>query len=173
MHPSSLANMRKARHHLIGLTENSIILDVGGRGLETDRSYRSVFPEIGTYWVADIEHGLGVTHLMPSPYTLPFEDDSIDVVVSGQTLEHVDNPFRLVSEMRRVLKPGHRMILIAPSAGPRHDRRDCWRFQDNAFDAIARECGLHTIADWIDTSAPDERSAQWRDHIFIGQKPGP
>ena len=63
------------------------------------------------------------------------------------------------------------MILIAPSAGPRHDKQDGWRFMDDAFRFIADEVGLVTIADWIDRDAPDERSRKWADHVFVGEKP--
>jgi SAM-dependent methyltransferase len=156
--------------YLNKLPEGLTILDVGGRGLNNDRSYRSVWDDrAGSYCVADIKAGLGVTHVMPGYYELPFDDHYCDLVVSGQTLEHVRNPFRLVAEMRRVLKPGGYMVLIAPSAGPRHDELDCWRFMDDAFKAIAEELDLVVIADWIDNGAPDERSRKWRDHVFVGR----
>jgi ubiquinone/menaquinone biosynthesis C-methylase UbiE len=164
--------MKKARS-LIKLQKNIKILDIGGRALngETDRSYRSIFEDIlSEYYVADIESGFNVTHIMPGPYELPFDDNTIDLIVSGQTLEHVKNPFKSVAEMRRVLKDSGYMILIAPSTGKRHDLIDCWRFMDDSFKSIAEENEITVIADWIDKSAPDERSRQWSDHIFVGQK---
>ena len=169
MHPSSLKNMWRARDKYIDVFPGMKILDVGGRGLDTDRSYRSLFPG-SDYSVADIEPGLGVTHVMPGPYELPFDDETFDLVVSGQMLEHCANPFRSVAEMRRVLKRGKRMVLIAPSEGPRHDKQDGWRFLDDAFRFIAEDIGLRVIADWIDRSAPDARSRKWADHVFVGEK---
>lgn len=174
MHPSSINNMIKARNHKkITLGTDLTILDVGGRDLNgKDRTYKTIYQDIAkNYYTADIVDGEGVSHVMPGPYTLPFEDNSIDLVVSGQTLEHVKNPFRSVIEMTRVLKSGCYIILIAPSAGPRHDVIDCWRIMDDGFKAIAEEAGLVSVADWIDDKAPDERSRKWRDHIFIGRKP--
>ena len=173
MHPSSINNMIKARNHKkVTLGTNLTILDVGGRDLNgKDRTYKTIYEDIATnYYTADIVDGEGVSHVMPGPYQLPFESNSIDLVVSGQTLEHVQNPFRSVTEMTRVLKTGCYIILIAPSAGPRHDVIDCWRIMDDGFKAIAKEAGLETVADWIDHKAPDERSRKWRDHIFIGRK---
>lgn len=169
MHPSSLLNMREAKQHLAYLRPGAKVLDVGGRGLKSDRSYKSIFPDTD-YHVADIEDGLGVTHVMPGPYELPFPDETFDLVVSGQMLEHCENPFKSVAEMKRVLKTGCRMVLIAPSTGPRHDKRDGWRFLDDAFLFIANDLGLKVIADWIDTTAEDERSKKWRDHVFVGEK---
>lgn len=170
MHPSSMENMKKVKKDYLSHIEGgSIILDVGGRGLTSDRSYRSLFPDT-KYLVADIEPGEGVTHVMSGPYTLPFIDNYFDLVVSGQMLEHCSNPFRSVREMKRVLKWGGYIVLIAPSAGPRHDKQDCWRFMDDAFKAIADELGLTIIADWIHRKAPDERSRKWQDHVFVGRK---
>jgi SAM-dependent methyltransferase len=172
MHPSSMNNMKKIKEHL-KINEKIKILDVGGRALTegSDRSYQSIFAEVdSSYYIADIVDGVGVTHVMPGPYTLPFLDDTFDLIVSGQTLEHVKNPFRSVEEMVRVLKPGGYIALIAPSAGPRHDVIDCWRFMDDAFAAIAEETGLKTILDYVDLKAPDERSRKWADHVFLGRK---
>ena len=172
MHPSSISNMIKSKN-LISLGENLTILDVGGRSLKeaADRSYKGIFKDhCKEYYIADIVTGPGVTHIMPGPYTLPFDDNSIDLIVSGQTLEHVKNPFKSVTEMVRVLKKESYIILIAPSAGPRHDLVDCWRFMDDSFKAIAEEVGLTVIADWVDHSAPDDRSRKWADHVFIGKK---
>lgn len=173
MHPSSILNMIKARD-MLNLKRGLTILDVGGRALvETaDRSYKSLFKDYFTnYYVADIEPGHNVTHVMGGMYNLPFEDNSIDLVVSGQTLEHVKNPFKMINEIKRVLKVENYMIIIAPSSGKRHDVIDCWRFMDDSFKSIAEDIGdLEVIADWVDRSAPDERSRQWQDHVFIGKK---
>lgn len=45
---------------------------------------------------------------------LPFPDDHFDVVLSCQALHHVprDAKFRALSEMRRVLRPGGRLLLL-------------------------------------------------------------
>ena len=181
MHPSSLKNMRKAREKLVpSLVPNLTIVDIGGRGLDLsqpwmkgqeDRSYYDIFRDLApVYYIADIESGPGVTHVMPGPYTLPFADNSIDLVVSGQMLEHCKNPFRSVAEMKRVLKPGCSMILIAPSMGKRHDVIDCWRFMDDSFKAIAEEVELKIIADWVDRTKHGNRSDLIQDHVFVGRK---
>ena len=175
MHPSSLENMKRARD-LLGsrLGKDLVVLDVGGRKSWSGAaasSYKDVFAKnVKEYLIADIAAGDNVTHVMTGEYTLPFEDNSIDFIVSGQMLEHCRNPFRSVAEMTRVLKPDHYIVLIAPSAGKYHDNPDCWRFMNDAFKAIANEVGLKVVADWVDLDAPDERSRAWKDHVFIGQK---
>lgn len=173
MHPSSILNMKKAKN-MLALGNNLTILDVGGRAIQEteDRSYKHIFDGIyANYYIADISPGHNVTHVMKGQYELPFLNNEIDLVVSGQTLEHVKNPFKMVNEMKRILKINSFMIIIVPSAGKRHDSIDCWRFMDDAFKAIAEDVGnIEIVADWIDKEVSDERSKQWKDHVFIGKK---
>lgn len=172
MHLSSLQNMTKALEMISLDTNNKIkVLDVGGRGLQGDRSYFSIIGAYSSeYHIADIAEGENVTHVMPENYKIPVADEYYDLIVSGQTLEHVKNPFRLVNEMVRALKKNSYIILIAPSSGPRHDSIDCWRFMDDSFKAIAEECNLTVISDWIDSTSTDKKSMAWRDHVFVGKK---
>lgn len=50
-----------------------------------------------------------------NPYTLPFEENMFDLVVSSQVLEHVSNYKSTLSELSRVLKPGGAHLHIFPS----------------------------------------------------------
>jgi SAM-dependent methyltransferase len=45
---------------------------------------------------------------------IPFPDDSIDVVLSNQVVEHVENKKAHFQEIRRVLKPGGFALLVIP-----------------------------------------------------------
>jgi SAM-dependent methyltransferase len=50
-----------------------------------------------------------------NPYELPFKDDSIDVVLSDQVLEHVQNYPQVVAELHRVMRPGACFLHAFPS----------------------------------------------------------
>lgn len=47
---------------------------------------------------------------------LPFDDNSMDLVISMQVFEHLENPFHFEKECRRVLKPGGLLIMSYPYA---------------------------------------------------------
>src|SRR5918992_2120421 len=66
--------------------------DVVGVDVDRDALEQAAALGIETRW-ADVEE------------TLPFEDESFDVVVAGELLEHLRNPAAVVAEARRNLRP--------------------------------------------------------------------
>ncbi len=48
-------------------------------------------------------------------HQLPFADSSFDVVTCVEGIEHVDAQYKLIGELRRVLKPGGRLFLTTPN----------------------------------------------------------
>jgi ubiquinone/menaquinone biosynthesis C-methylase UbiE len=78
---------------------------------------------------------------------LPFEDDSVDVVVSTLVLCGVDDQTQALRELRRVLRPGGRLIFIEHV---RSDEPGLARWQDrlnglNRFVACC-DCNRRTLA---------------------------
>ncbi len=65
-------------------------------------------------WSNDIRHGVGED--------IPFGDGAFDTVVCTYTLCSVDDSQQVLSEMRRVLKPGGRLLFLehgrSPDPGP-------------------------------------------------------
>jgi ubiquinone/menaquinone biosynthesis C-methylase UbiE len=51
----------------------------------------------------------------PMTDTIPLEDSSIDLVWCSEVLEHVPDTARVLSEVRRVLKTGGRLLVTTPS----------------------------------------------------------
>jgi SAM-dependent methyltransferase len=56
--------------------------------------------------------------LVPSDACWPLEDASFDVVWAGEVIEHVADTAGWLSEIRRVLRPGGRLLLSTPDHGP-------------------------------------------------------
>ena len=59
---------------------------------------------------------------------LPLADGSVDMLIVLEMLEHVPDPSAVVRELARALAPGGIIVLSVPSAVPRHDHHDFWRF---------------------------------------------
>ena len=55
--------------------------------------------------------------LVPIDGPLPFDDGAFDAVWSSEVIEHVADTARWLSEVRRVLEPGGRVLLTTPSHG--------------------------------------------------------
>jgi SAM-dependent methyltransferase len=67
---------------------------------------------------------------------LPVEDASFDVVLCLQVLEHVPDPAAAVRELRRVVRPGGRVLLSTHGVYPYHPNPDdLWRW---THDGLAR-----------------------------------
>jgi len=56
-----------------------------------------------------------VKYLVHDVDTLPFPDNSFDVVVSLETIEHLNNPSQFLKELRRVLKKNGTAIISCPN----------------------------------------------------------
>ena len=55
--------------------------------------------------------------LVPFDGPLPFEDNAFDLVWASEVIEHVADTGRWLSEVRRVLAPGGRLLITTPSHG--------------------------------------------------------
>lgn len=74
-------------------------------GVDADREALAEAEQLGieTHW-ADLDD------------SLPFGDESFDVVVAGELLEHLRDPRRVVADVRRVLRPGGTFVASVPNA---------------------------------------------------------
>ncbi|HEX9600246.1 MAG TPA: class I SAM-dependent methyltransferase [Mariniflexile sp.] len=65
------------------------------------------------------KHGInGSEYICASADDLPLENDSIDIIVSFETLEHVIDENLVLNEFFRVLKPKGRLIISTPNKWP-------------------------------------------------------
>ena len=74
---------------------------------------------------------------------LPFRDDSFDVVICAELLEHVYQPKDVLAEAFRVLKPGGRLLLTVPFMIQIHgDPYDFGRYTDHFWRRVLTETGF-------------------------------
>jgi SAM-dependent methyltransferase len=175
MHLSSLLNMERFRDRYLSdlLGQRINILDLGST--EMGACYKPIFDKpIWKYVGVDLAPGPNVDVVLKKPYCwTEIRASSIDVLVSGQVLEHVEYFWITALEISRVLKPGGIACIIAPSSGPEHRYPvDCWRFYPDGMRAFAKFARLHALevrTDWIDSGDPG--SDFWHDSVLVVRKP--
>ena len=95
------------------------VLDIGCRYGALTRAYLEGNQVLGIdvdEWALREAARLGIeTQWADAEEGLPFEDESFDVVVAGELLEHVRDPAELVGEVRRVLRPGGTFVGSVPN----------------------------------------------------------
>jgi SAM-dependent methyltransferase len=127
----ALDNLMQERLPRLG--ECGRTLDIGGK----HSPYRRLLQSRG-YWTLDI-----VARLKPDvvgdAHLLPIADGALDTVIASQTLEHCQNPQRVVCETRRALRRGGRAVFSVPFAYVIHgDPSDYWRFTRFALEELFR-----------------------------------
>jgi SAM-dependent methyltransferase len=76
----------------------------------------------------------------------PLEDSSVDVVICNQVFEHVFNPLSFLTEVKRVLKPGGKLILTAPFMWEEHESpHDFARYTSFGLDHLLRNHGFKLL----------------------------
>lgn len=72
-------------------------------------------------------------------HRLPFADAVADGIICTEVLEHCVNPFTVMEEISRVLRPNGLLILSAPFLYPEHDTpMDYWRFTWNSIPKVLK-----------------------------------
>lgn len=77
---------------------------------------------------------------------LPFADNCFDAAVCIQTLEHVNEPMRVINEIGRVLKPGGRLFLSAPMSWHQHQKpHDYFRYTSFGFRYLLENSQMRVV----------------------------
>jgi SAM-dependent methyltransferase len=157
--------------YLVGSSATPLeILDFGSQQVNpVSLTYRTLLARPPwNYRGLDIEAGHNVDVCVKDAYDWPeVPSDSIDVVVSGQALEHVEYFWASAFEIGRVLRPGGLMMLIAPSGGYEHRfPLDCWRFYTDGMRALAAHLRFELVDAYTDWG-----NEVWEDSVLVARKP--
>ncbi len=88
------------------------------RGRSRWRSADSAACSALTYllWRWSVANAAGLTEVvLGSAEALPVDDDSVDVIVAADILEHLDDDLAALAEFRRTLKPGGHAVIAVPA----------------------------------------------------------
>jgi SAM-dependent methyltransferase len=149
------------------------VLDVGS--YDVNGTYRRLFTDPAwDYTGLDTVPGPGVDVVVTQPYRWrQLRRASFDIVLSGQTFEHIQFPWVTLLEVGRVLRSGGLFFLVVPSSGPEHRFPvDCWRFYRDGLVALARWGDLDVLeatTHWEVEGWADD-SDDWHDSVLVGRK---
>ena len=150
MHAETLKNMQRffdcyIAPHLGAPDDRLRLVDIGS--MDENGSYREIFADPAFEYVGvDLVAGKGVDVVAENPYAYPLPDNSADIVISGQMMEHCEFFWKAFDEMARIAKPGALIVLIVPSHGPIHRYPvDCYRFLPDAM--AGRLCSIRLAQD--------------------------
>jgi SAM-dependent methyltransferase len=136
------------------------ILDVGSRDVtggirgpqhKVPQCYNPIFENASwTYTGVDIEAGANVDVVAPGLYAWGVPDEEFDVVISGQTLEHVKNTHKFMEAIANATKPKGIVCIIAPWKWPQHRFPiDCWRILPDGMTFLLEEISnLSVVKVW-------------------------
>lgn len=159
MHKHSYDLVSAFRRSFIPKSSRVKVLDVGGRKTHsTDLSYRDIFCN-DEYTCFDTEVGENVD-------TVIWPQDTYEVVVCGQVLEHVEDIFELTKRIGEVLKPGGWVVLVAPAYHKYHRYPiDCWRVLPDGMRYLLKLAGCEPV----EVELYKESKTNW-DCLGIGRK---
>jgi SAM-dependent methyltransferase len=92
------------------------------------------------------------TYVCDLSKNIPVEDGRFDAILFNQVMEHIPEPLTALKELRRVLKPGGRMLCTAPLFYEEHEQPyDFYRYTQFAWRKLMAEADLEVLRlDWME-----------------------
>ena len=113
------------------------LIEIGS--LSVNSNIKNTLKNNMEYIGIDIVKGENVDIVLDDPYKFPFEDKSIDVVISISVFEHTEFFWLTYLEILRVLKDDGLFFLNAPSNSKFHRHEtDNWRFYPDSSLALQK-----------------------------------
>ena len=137
MHDSAKKSFLLFKENYLNALNKIKIVEIGSKSVNAD--IRNTLNDNFNYIGLDIEAGKNVDVVLENPYKFPFEDSSIDVIVSISVFEHTEFFWLTFLEILRVLKPEGLFFLNAPSNSKYHRHEtDNWRFYPDSSLALEK-----------------------------------
>lgn len=112
----------------------------GFKGLNVGAGHTKLHPNLLNL---EIEAGDGID-IVGSIEAVPAEDNSFDLLIAQEVLEHVPNLPKALSEIHRILAPGGVAYLQMPfTIGYHPCPHDYWRFSHEGMAQLAVQADLH------------------------------
>jgi SAM-dependent methyltransferase len=139
-----LLNQCLAKHSDV-FSRTSVVLDVGGKREIGSKGYQYPAESFGTWTYLNID-ATTKPDIVADATEIPLPDESVDVVVCTEVLEHLATPALCVDEIWRVLKPGGGFIGSAPFVFPVHgDPSDYYRYTESGLRFLLQKFSVVNI----------------------------
>lgn len=125
------------------------ILEIGPESFPS--TYQRMAEHLAPEWhTLDVGENPKLTYPASREYSFDIPDESYDVVVSANVIEHVKKPWRWIPELARVTRPGGLVITVNPVSWTYHESPvDCWRIYPEGMRALYEDAGLTvTFSRW-------------------------
>lgn len=144
-----LAYINRILPAAIAETVESLHLPPGAQVLDygcADMQYRHLFMQ-QDYAGADLPGNDRASVTIQADSRLPLPSGSLDLVLSSQVLEHVDDPVIYLQEAFRTLRDGGRLLLSTHGMMIYHpDPVDYWRWTGQGLSRIVEQAGFELVS---------------------------
>lgn len=135
--------LKEIRFFAEALPNAYTVLDIGCG----EKPYKALFKGATQYVGLDMAEGPNVD-VVGLAWDLPFPDNSFDVIIITQVLEHIRDVEKTVAEIQRVAKPDASIFASAPLTFLEHGApHDYWRFTRYGFEHLFRNFNIVSIHD--------------------------
>ena len=139
MHNSALESFNNFRDVYLTKINNKKLKLIEIGSLSVNSNIKNSLKDNMEYIGIDIVKGENVDIVLDDPYKFPFEDKSVDVVISISVFEHTEFFWLTYLEILRVLKDDGLFFLNAPSNSKFHRHEsDNWRFYPDSSLALQK-----------------------------------
>lgn len=123
--------------------------------------------------VRDKVKGQGIEFIAPAELA----DSSVDVVICHHTLEHLSEPVAALGEMRRILKPGGKLLLFVPFEreskychfDPNEPNHHLYSWNVQTLCNLVEECGFKVEKGRVAPFGYDRFAAVWAAKLHLGE----
>jgi SAM-dependent methyltransferase len=141
------------------------VVEIGSQ--DVNGTLRDVCPQNFKNIGVDFIKAKNVDVVLEDPYVLPFEDNSIDIVVTSSCFEHSEFFWIVYLEIMRILKPKGLLYINAPSRGDYHRYPvDCWRFYPDSGIALSN-WGKRNGFENVCLESYTQKRGPWGDFVAV------
>ena len=146
LHPQWLVKQesRPLIEFLATVPDGGIVLDIGCFDMKPKQHVPEGSRYVGLDYLLTAEEWYGTRpHVYGDAADLPVAEESVDVVLLLSVLEHLRDPERVVSQVRRALRPNGHFVIQVPFLYPLHDEpRDFGRWTRYGLVRLAERHGF-------------------------------